>query len=237
MGLKAPTRKESPYIARLNGQSVSLIGSAFQTAWLAEVTATPQVIVELGAFDGGDALRLQAAYPDCRVITVEADPARVEIVRNNLKDTAIEVVQAAICDKDGLIDWFSAEIGGETDGQGSIYKHTDFYKKSFPFVTQTDRPGQIAGLRFDSLCAAQNIAEVDLLHIDIEGAEFAALSGLGDIRPKMIYLEMQKKMFESGVTVKATELLLGMLGYELAIDLGTDRLYLHNLAGAAPVQT
>jgi len=52
---------------------------------LGEATGSPQVIVELGAFDGGDALRLQSAYPDCRIVTVEADPVRVEIVRNNLK--------------------------------------------------------------------------------------------------------------------------------------------------------
>ncbi len=137
------------------------------------------------------------------------------------------MIHSAACDKDEPIDWFSAEIKGVTEGQGSIYQHSDFYKKTFPFVNQAETPSQLPGSRLDTLCAGLVITTIDLLHIDIEGAEFVALSGMGDLRPKMIFLEVQKKYFKSGVDIKDTEPLLAHLGYELALNLGIDRVYLH----------
>lgn len=226
-GLTQKPAKEGEYSAEIDGQETVLGHSAFQTAWLAEKIANPAVIVELGAFDGGDVNRFHQAFPECRIIAVEADPVRVEIARKNLKNTPIQVVHSAACETDGPIDWFAAEVDGMANAQGSIFRHTESYKKRFPFVDQSTSPDQVDGRRLDSLMQELGVSEIDLLHMDIEGAENAAMRGMGGLRPKMIYLEMREKLFESGASFRDTEQLLESLGYVLVVDLRIDRLYFH----------
>jgi hypothetical protein len=133
-GLVTKPVKEGGYSVEIDGKQIELGHSAFRTAWINEVIGTPEMIIELGAFDGGDVYRFQQEFPDCRVLAVEADPDRVEIVRNNLRDTRAEIVHAAVCEIEGPIDWYSATIKGEANAQGSIFLHTEHYRKSFQFV-------------------------------------------------------------------------------------------------------
>jgi len=60
----------------------------------------------------------------------------------------------------------------------------------------------------ESLCAWHKIEEVDLLLLDIEGAELEALSGLGRLRPE--YIIYEHKHCDSDAVMR----LLGGLGYE-----------------------
>ncbi len=227
-GLVTKPAKEGVHSVIIDGKPTELGHSGFRTAWITEVIGTPKVIIELGAFDGGDVYRFQQEFPDCQVLAVEADPDRVEIVRNNLRGTNAQIVHAAVCETEGPIDWYSATVDGEANAQGSIFQHTERYKKNFDFVNQTTAPGQVSGRRLDKLCSEHGIEEIDLLHMDIEGAENAAMRGMGALRPKMIYLEVRKDLFENGASVADTEQLLHDLGYVLAIDMRVDRLYLHN---------
>ena len=160
-----------------NGEMATLCHSAFQTDWFGELGISPQTIVELGPFDGGDISRFQAQYPNCRCVAVEADPERAAIVLVNTKGTEIEVVEAAACDANGPINWFSSEINGKADAQGSVYQHSDKYKSRFSFVNQRDAT-TVNGRRLADLCAELEITSIDLLHMDIEGAEYLALKGL-----------------------------------------------------------
>jgi len=113
------------------------------------------------------------------------------------------------------------------DGQGSLYQHSDEYKEKFPHIEQTTESVTVDGLRFDRLCELNNIDEIDFMHMDIEGAEFDALSSMGNIRPKLIFMEMLPNYFEKVEGGKAIEKLLASFGYTLVARLSQDRLYIH----------
>ena len=226
-GITATPLREGEYDTDIEGAPIRLSHSGFNTKWLSQLNIEPKVVLELGSFDGGDALRFARAFPNTRIVTVEADPVRVEVVIKNLAHTHAEVVNNAVCLKDGPIDWYTSKIDGKVDGQGSLYQHSDEYKEKFPHIEQTTESVTVNGLRFDRLCELNNIDEIDFMHMDIEGAEFDALSSMGNIRPKLIFMEMLPNYFEKVEGGKAIEKLLASFGYTLVARLSQDRLYIH----------
>jgi FkbM family methyltransferase len=225
-GLRAPPLREAVVAMTTPAGPRRLVRSAFNPAWLAEAGVVPRVIVDLGAFDGGDALRLAAAFPAARVVTVEADPTRHALVVATLAGTAVEVVQAAACDRDGPVAWFVARVGGAVDSQGSLYRRTAAAGRMHRFVQQADTTVSVPGLRFDTLMNRLGIAAVDLLHMDIEGAEAAVVRSLGPHRPAMIFTESRSGYFENGNAATELHARLVGLGYRRAMRLGVDALYL-----------
>ena len=218
---------EAPYTTTVGNRAVTVFHSSFNIKWLRQAGISPKVIMDLGSYDGGDALRMAQEFPDCRVITVEADPARHEIVKNNISGSSVILEHYAVCENDGPVSWFPATLGGAVDAQGSLYRHTDHYQAIFPNVQQREQAEVVHGIRLDSLCRMHGITEIDLLHMDIEGAENAALHSLGAVRPKIIFAEMCEDRFIDGPSVDETHTFLLEIGYELVANLGSDRLYFH----------
>jgi FkbM family methyltransferase len=136
-------------------------------------------------------------------------------------------VNNAVCLKDGPIDWYTSKIDGKVDGQGSLYQHSDEYKEKFPHIIQNDKCVRVNGLSFENLCDANNISNIDFMHMDIEGAEYDALLSMGRHRPKLIFMEMLPNYFEKVKGGKVIEKLLESFGYTLVARLSQDRLYIH----------
>ena len=226
-GITATPLREGEYDTEIEGMPIRLSHSGFNIKWLEQLNIVPKVVLELGSFDGGDALRFARSFPNARIVTAEADPVRVEVVIKNLAHTHTEVVNNAICSKDGPIDWYASKINGKVDGQGSLYQHTDEYKEKFPHIEQTTESVTVDGLRFDRMCEVNNIDEIDFMHMDIEGAEFDALSSMGKIRPKLIFMEMLPDYFDNVRGEDEIQALLASYNYVLVARLSQDRLYIH----------
>ncbi|WP_157932990.1 FkbM family methyltransferase [Roseovarius salinarum] len=226
-GLRSPPGREALYPITVGGTEREVLHSRFNTAWPGELGIDPGVIVDLGAYDGGDAYRFAKAFPNARVISAEADPERHEIVRKTLSETRVELFNVAVCDRDGPVEWYPATVEGERHAQGSIYRHSAAYKERFPNVEQTETPTTVAGMRFSTLCERAGIDAIDLLHMDIEGAEYTVLDTLDGRRPKLIYLECRDSFFVGNRGGRAIETLLDELGYDAILQLSADRLYHH----------
>ena len=219
-------RVSSPPLADGCGQAPNghtVYHSSFNPLWLDELGIEPRMIVDAGSFDGGDALRFSAAFPSARILTIEADPERAKIVRANLKGTSIEFQECGLQDRDGQIDWHAVALDGKVHGQGSIYELRNEVVLDRPSMAQlavTKIPGRTLASLAHELC----LPDIDLLHMDIQGAEHAALLGLGDLRPKAIFIEVDAHYI--GVPEKSeTHRLMHRLGYRLAADLKVERLY------------
>lgn len=221
-GLSQPLR-EADFYAIIAGKQTRFTHSRFNPAWLPQLVPTSGAILDLGAFDGGDAYRFSQVFPKARVLSVEADPYRFEYVANRLSGTRVEVIHSAVCDTDGTICWFAADEG--RDAQGSIYRHTDSYKHRFPLIRQAIEPQRVPALRLDTLCSNYSVDEVVLLHMDVEGAEYAALSGLGDVRPALIWAELCDGRFVGSKNIATTRRLLDKLGYRPIFHFRHDSLY------------
>ena len=212
---------------------IRLYRSAFNIAWFAEFGIEPRVILDIGSYDGGDGVRFMQAFPPSRVISFEADPDCFKIVEQSAR-FGVEPVQCAVSDVDGQSSWFQAKDhlhgGSEYGSQGSLYLQNDALNKKFLFVEQSKDPIIVTTTRLDTFCRKHGIRVIDLAHIDVQGAEHDVIMGLGTLRPKLLYVEVEQDDRAGWIGAKGTERvhqLLLELGYTLAGDFVTDRLYVH----------
>jgi FkbM family methyltransferase len=213
--VSAPPRSNDP----IDFGAVTLHASQFTPEWLNELRIEPAVIFDVGAFHSGVAAFLRRSYPNATIFAFEADPAIFKIAAKNAEQFGITPVNVAVSDYDGVISWHGAANGGP---QGSVFAR-------FENISQT--PGiQIPCSRLDSFCAERRITAIDVLHVDVEGAEYETLIGLGSIRPQVIFLEaMSRAMWVGAKSSGEVHRLLSRMGYCLAGDFRTDRLYVHHL--------
>ena len=116
----------------------------------------PQVIVDVGANIGMATLWFKARWPKAQVIAVEPDPENFALLQRNLKDIpGVRTVQAALAPSDGT-------IGLETEGLHPSAYHI-----------RTLRPGEtgVQAMTVTTLMQQCGIDQIDLLKLDIEGAE------------------------------------------------------------------
>jgi FkbM family methyltransferase len=126
------------------------------------------VFVDVGANVGALALPVAACRPDARIICVEADPQIVSLLKRNVAENGRSNIRIVHC-LAGPIDnpqvpFYPAPAA--KFGMGSI--GSQFGAEP---VTLTQRP-------LDDVLDELFIDDVDVMKLDIEGAEFGAMQGL-----------------------------------------------------------
>lgn len=213
--------------------------SSFNCAWMYELgIENPKVIFDIGGYDAGDAIRLKHIFPNAEVHCFEADPQRAKIIREYIRDANVLFMGAAITDYTGMLQFYQSACNlkdagdthqpGKIGGQGSAYKHAETYKQLYPHIDQDVLPITVPCFSLSDYCRKwEDIKEIDLLHIDVEGSEINVIKGLGLFRPKVIYLETLPNMFEGVPSVNELHSTLDHMGYELVKDFVSDRLYIY----------
>lgn len=135
--------------------ALAVLVEVFVTAHYArDDGASPAAILDLGGHVGAAALLFRDRYPDARIVSVEADPALVELLRRNTAGQGVEVVHAAVAGAPGTASFersaesWAGRIGGG-DGDG-------------PAV-------EVPAVTLDELLREHR---ADAVKMDVEGAEF-----------------------------------------------------------------
>lgn len=124
---------------------------------------TPRVL-DCGANIGYTTLHYKRQFPGARITAFEPDPAFVSLLRRNLaanQATDVEVVEAAVWTAEGRAAW----VMESTDGSRLAETHAN------------TEGGRLVEVRTVDLRAYLS-EDVDLLKIDVEGAEFTLLPHL-----------------------------------------------------------
>ena len=213
-------------------------GSNFNTVWFSELGIIPKVILDVGSYDFGDSIRYKIEFQNSKVFGFEADKNRYEKTYKFAENCGIKTFNKAVYSKSGVIDFYPAKCflkdagsfhkPGEYGGQGSIYKHNEKYKTNFPHIEQEIDPVKVESTSISDFCLSENLNEISLIHIDAEGAESDVINGFGDIRPKLIYMEVQNNLFNNGISSQSVHDLIIKMNYTLVKDLGIDKLYIYN---------
>jgi FkbM family methyltransferase len=217
-----------PYVDSFGLDNVNYGRSLFNLDWLKFLIDTPKTIFDIGCYDAGDSIRFKQGFPDSEVYSFEASPTRINMLKNSSTRYGINVVEKAVCEYDGTINFYESLIDKtRVDAQGSIFKHTEFYKNKYPQVFQNSEHVEVPCTTIESFCTQNNIDEIDFAHIDVEGAELNVIKGFGKFLPKMVFIEtLGDEMFHGGTKKEDVHDLLLSYGYFLAKDLSTDRLYI-----------
>jgi FkbM family methyltransferase len=122
-----------------------------------------RTIVDLGAHIGLATLRLLAANPAARVVAVEADPVLAKRLRANVSGLPVTVVHAAVSAHAGERAFFRTDRSSWTNSLEQVLPCQE--RITVPSIT------------LEGLGAALGLEQIDLLKIDIEGAEWEVLRG------------------------------------------------------------
>lgn len=220
-----------PGLDPANGRAV-FYRSMFNPGWLEDLQIEPDVILDIGAYDAGDAIRFKARFPQARVATFEADPRLYANICKYAEQYGIEAVHGAVCDHDGSASFFLADEivtkdASRAGAQGSLRRHTDSYKSRFSHIRQAKTPTEVPAITVETWCKSKGISRVNFVHIDVEGAEIEVIKGFGSLRPELIFLETAMAAGWEGTNRNELYAALESMGYKLALALPTDRLYVY----------
>lgn len=144
---------------------------------------TDPVIIDVGAHHGEYALLLGGilkAKGAGIVIAIEPDPANIAILNDNIKRNALQeivhVLECAVSDSSGEMNFVSNGVEGHLAPDNAGEHNTD----------------KIAVETLHDIITRFNLSKVDLLMIDVEGAELPVLQGFpwDVIKPSMIFCEL-----------------------------------------------
>lgn len=147
-----------PMVVRSCSTDIQVAADVFARGAFADLElGTPKVIIDAGANMGASALYFATRYPEATVYAIEPEPGNFELLRENCRDRKNVVpVQAALSAADGPITL-----------RGSV-------GQDYAFSTARgtgEFAVEVEGVSMQSLLMRFGIRQVDLLKLDIEGAE------------------------------------------------------------------
>jgi FkbM family methyltransferase len=155
-------------------------------------------IVDLGASVGLATLRLLSSHPEAQVIAVEADPVLIPRLRENVSGLPVTVIHAAVGSSSGERQFFRSDI----DSWGNSLDHT----------SEKQTAVSVPAVSLGDLLDSHDLDRVDLLKLDVEGAEWEIFDGLLDPRIKAVIGEVH------GRDGKAPEAFFELLSRSMSVE-------------------
>jgi FkbM family methyltransferase len=152
-----------------------------------------RTIVDLGANAGQASVYLHDRFPDASILAVEADPDTARLAAlNTAADPHTEVLAAAVTDHDGMVT--------VTRLPGHSWGSNIFSKWSGPASQQLE----VRSVTLATLLRDHDIDHVDVLKVDIEGAEMLALTSdetlarvgmvIGELHPSILNMTVDQAL-------------------------------------------
>ena len=176
------------------------------------------VIFDIGSRDAEQSIELAEKFPNARVFAFECNPDTLEICYKNAeKNDRVTVVPKAITDYDGTCSFYKnnpkkmdvqipKNYLKDKDGPlRYLAGGSSLFSDGPADASQNGHQIKVTVdcTRLDTFCRQNNIHSIDLIWMDLEGAELLALKSLGDQikNVKMIQTEAQ---VQKGATNKGT---------------------------------
>jgi FkbM family methyltransferase len=153
-------------------------------------TANP-IIFDAGAHLGETSRIYRRLFPDATIQAFEPTRAAVEQLQAIFSgDDRHHVHALALSDCQGAMEFHLNKSGATNSLLGSDAEAASAWR---PLV-KTERAVKVATQTIDTFCAEQGISRIDILKIDVQGAEGQVLRGAGEMLAreaiKLVYLEV-----------------------------------------------
>lgn len=142
-----------------------------------------RVVVELGARDCKETVAFSQIFDKAFIYSFECNPMTISICREAVANLSrVELTEKAVSNVNGKIKFYSidTELTKTTwedgnPGASSIFQASGKY----PLETYVQKEIEVDSVRLDSFLKKRNLKEIDILWMDIQGAELLALESLG----------------------------------------------------------
>jgi FkbM family methyltransferase len=132
-------------------------------------------IVEVGARDCRETLGFSALFPQARVFAFECNPDTLPACRAAVQGSdQIRLIEKAAAERSGKVKFYPVNPA-TNPGASSLLRASGRYE----LENYDQREIEVETVTLESFMQAEGIPRIDLLWMDIQGAELAALRGLG----------------------------------------------------------
>lgn len=189
-----------------------------ELSWLHECVGTAGVLIEVGANDGTDSLRLLSAFPDAELHCFEPEPRAALLWKERVRDSRASLHEVALSASDGNITFYRSDgLPPGTDStlfpngwhlSGSIVPPTG-HLEQHPWCS-FDQTIVVRSRALDSVVkdleSVRKAEIVDLIWADVQGAERdLVLGGLDTLsRTRFLYTEYSNvELYADQITLAA----------------------------------
>ena len=175
-------------------------------------------IFDLGANGGDVIVEYRKLFSKANIHAFEPLPDMLDLLGKRFaNDSRVHVQPFAVADTEGTAEF---NINAKSDTSSLLKTDLGNVPESYHSVQRTERTIEVAITTIDSFCAKNAIDQIDILKIDIQGAEYAALQGaarmLSEHRIGIIYTEAFLLPFYSNQPLLGDlARLLGEHGYKI----------------------
>ncbi len=161
-------------------------------SYISDKISNPEIILEMGSRDGLQSIEFHNIFPKAKIYAFECNPPSIERCLKNTKNyDAIEIVPKAVSHKNEIVKFYPV-IGNV--GASSLFKVSDKYPQS------PQKEIEVEAIRIDTWSKEKNINKIDLCWLDLQGAEYKALEGMGDLllSVQALFLEVMHQEMYNG---------------------------------------
>jgi FkbM family methyltransferase len=181
-----------------------------------------RLALDVGSRDAEVAIYLKNHYPNAVVYAFECNPPAVELCRRALNGRHdIFLVDRAVSDVNGSLDFYAIDpektVTPHDDGNigaSSLYKANSDY----PYEKYMQRKISVESVTLETWAFQNVIKAIDVLWIDLQGAELKAFRGLGTLinTVQIIHTEVEyKEMYLGQPLAKEVQDFLTSKGFVL----------------------
>ena len=173
------------------------------------------VIFEIGCCEGEDTIKYSRMFPNSKIYSFEPVPDNYQKTIENLHEYGVDnaqTFQIALSDNDSIIDFYLSE-GHPFDIPKT--NQWNYGNKSSSLLPPKELHERYDWLRLNKMievqssslytfCFENNIPEIDLIHMDVQGAELLVLKGAKEYLNKvnMIWLEVETVELYKGQSLR-----------------------------------
>jgi FkbM family methyltransferase len=158
------------------------------------------VVLDVGARDCAETIRLAAVFPTAQIFSFECNEDTIDLCRDAIHGRPrIQLIALAVSDVDGPMPFFPIDTKRTVTtwpdgnpGASSLFRASGAY----PVETYVQRETVVRSTRLDTFLRQQAVAGVDLLWMDIQGAELLALRGLGTLLSSVLLIHTEVEFME-----------------------------------------
>jgi FkbM family methyltransferase len=144
-------------------------------------------VFDVGGHKGESIKFLRELFPTAQIHSFEPDPATFAVLAA-AADARTRCHNLALSDADGRVAFYRNRISHTSslfpinlESRDSIYLAGLRAQQAEPERGRFNERVDVEALRLDHFCERHGIARVDLLKIDVQGAEFRVLAGAGRV--------------------------------------------------------
>ena len=176
------------------------------------------VIIEVGAHYGIDTLELSILFPESRIYAFEPFLQNFLQLQKNCQHLKnVTTVCVALSDSNGVNIFHQSS--GSSNASGSILSPTNHLQRHPTVFFEGEDKSAVITITLDTYFNAIGISKVDLIWIDVQGAERLVLEGGKELLKKTcyVYLEVSEvPLYEGALAYSNMKLFMASLGFEVS---------------------